>query len=120
MHRPAARRAVCSSLSRRVVSSYHRVETDWSTSFRDATFDFIAPPRQPPPRLDAAEGRATLAFALAAQLSATEHREVAVAELAGRHAGAERRYALFSWGKLLVGANTQEMVTAVKGSPPAQ
>ncbi len=67
-----------------VVSSYHRVETDWSTSFRDATFDFIgAILDNRPPRLDAAEGRATLAFALAAQLSATEHREVTIAELAG-------------------------------------
>ena len=64
-----------------VVTSYHRLETDWSTSFRDATFDFIdAILDHRPPRLDAAEGRATLAFALAAQLSATEHREVAVTE----------------------------------------
>ncbi len=72
-----------------VVTSYHRLETDWSTSFRDATFDFIdAILDHRPPRLDAAEGRATLAFALAAQLSATEHREVAVTEVAGEGAGA--------------------------------
>ncbi len=71
-----------------VVTSYHRLETDWSTSFRDATFDFIdAILERRPPRLDATEGRATLAFALAAQLSAAEHREVAVAELAGPRPG---------------------------------
>ena len=57
---------------------------DWSTSLRDATFDFIdAILEGRRPRLDAAEGRATLAFALAAQLSATEHREVTIAELDG-------------------------------------
>jgi predicted dehydrogenase len=65
-----------------VVRSFHRVETDWATSFRDATFDFIdAILENRPPRLDAAAGRATLAFSLAAQLSAAEHREVALAEL---------------------------------------
>ncbi len=64
------------------VRSFHRVETDWATSFRDATFDFIdAILENRPPRLDAAAGRATLAFALAAQLSAAEHREVTIAEL---------------------------------------
>ena len=62
--------------------SFHRVETDWATSFRDATFDFIdAVIDGRPPRLDAREARATLAFALAAQRSAAEHREVRVAEL---------------------------------------
>ena len=50
-----------------VVRSFHRLETDWAASFRDATFDFIdAILENRPPRLDAAEGRATLAFALAA------------------------------------------------------
>lgn len=62
--------------------SFHRVETDWATSFRDATFDFIdAVLEGRPPRLDASEARATLAFALAAQRSAAEQREVRVAEL---------------------------------------
>jgi len=65
-----------------VMRSFHRVETDWAASFRDATFDFIdAILDRRPPRLDAVEGRATLAFALAAQLSAAEHREVILAEL---------------------------------------
>ena len=62
--------------------SFHRVETDWATSFRDATFDFIDAIREGrPPRLDASDARATLAFALAAQRSAAERREVRVAEL---------------------------------------
>ncbi len=65
-----------------VVRAFHRVETDWAVSFRDATFDFIdAVLDGGQPHLDAVEGRATLAFALAAQLSASEHREVAVAEM---------------------------------------
>jgi len=64
------------------VRAFHRVETDWATSFRDATFDFIdAVLEGRPPRLDASEARATLAFALAAQRSAAEQREVRVAEL---------------------------------------
>lgn len=62
--------------------SFHRVATDWATSFRDATFDFIdAVIDGRPPRLNAGEARATLAFALAAQRSAVERREVRVAEL---------------------------------------
>ncbi len=45
-------------------------------------FDFIdAILEHRPPRLDAAEGRQTLAFALAAQLSAAEHREVDITEM---------------------------------------
>ncbi|MEZ5142236.1 MAG: Gfo/Idh/MocA family oxidoreductase [Acidimicrobiales bacterium] len=65
-----------------VVRTFHRVETDWAASFRDATFDFIdAVLGNRPPRLGAAGGRATLAFALAAQRSAVEHREVTVAEM---------------------------------------
>jgi predicted dehydrogenase len=64
-----------------VVRSYHRLETDWAASFRDATFDFIdAVLEERPPRLDAAEGRRTLVFSLAAQRSALEHREVALSE----------------------------------------
>jgi predicted dehydrogenase len=67
------------------VRSFHRLETDWATSFRDATFDFIdAIIDDRPPRLDAEQGRATLAFALAAQLSAAEHREVTLAEMGAR------------------------------------
>ena len=65
-----------------VVRSFHRVESDWGASFRDATFDFIdAILENRIPRLDVTEGRATLAFALAAQLSAAEHREVTLAEM---------------------------------------
>lgn len=64
------------------VRSFHRVETDWGASFRDATFDFIDGLLEDrPSQLTAPEGRATLAFALAAQLSAREHREVRVSEL---------------------------------------
>jgi predicted dehydrogenase len=64
------------------IRSFHRVESDWAASFRDATFDFIDAIREArPPRLDAREARATLAFALAAQRSAAEQREVRVAEL---------------------------------------
>ncbi len=65
-----------------VTRGFHRVETDWSASFRDCTFDFIdAVLERRPPRLDAAEGRTTLAFALAALRSAAEHREVTIAEM---------------------------------------
>jgi predicted dehydrogenase len=65
-----------------VTRAFHRVEHDWASSFRDATFDFIdAILEGRPPRLDAAEGRATLAFALAAQKSAAERREVTVEEM---------------------------------------
>ena len=62
--------------------SFHRVETDWAASFRDATFDFVdAVLEGRPSSLTAAEARATLAFALAAQRSAAEHREVRVEEI---------------------------------------
>lgn len=65
-----------------VTHAFHRVETDWAASFRDCTFDFIdAVLEGRPPRLDAASGRATLAFALAALRSADEHREVRLAEM---------------------------------------
>ncbi len=64
------------------VRAFHRVEWDWAASFRDATFDFIdAILEGRESQLTVAEGRATLAFALAAQVSAREHREVAIAEL---------------------------------------
>jgi predicted dehydrogenase len=62
--------------------SFHRVESDWAASFRAATVDFIDGVLQGRPvALTAAEGRRTLAFALAAQRSATEGREVDPAEL---------------------------------------
>jgi predicted dehydrogenase len=62
--------------------AFHGLETDWASSFRDGTRDFIdavLEGRSSP--LDARDARATLAFALAAQLSAREGREVRVAEL---------------------------------------
>ncbi len=62
--------------------AFHAVETDWAASFRDGTRDFIdaiLEGRESP--LILADARATLAFALAAQRSAQEHREVAIAEL---------------------------------------
>lgn len=65
-----------------VVRSFHRVEAGWETSFRDATFDFIdALIEGRAPELTATEARSTLAFALAAQVSAAEQREVFIAEL---------------------------------------
>ena len=65
-----------------VVKAFHRVEAGWDASFRDATFDFIdALIEGRAPQLTAAEARSTLAFALAAQVSAAEHREVSVADL---------------------------------------
>jgi predicted dehydrogenase len=64
------------------VREFHRVESDWAASFRAATHDFIDAVRDGrPSQLTAAEARKTLAFALAAQRSAAEHREVHVAEL---------------------------------------
>jgi predicted dehydrogenase len=62
--------------------AFHTVAADWATSFRDgvrAFIDGILEGRQVP--LDANEARATLIFALAAQRSAVEHREVPVAEI---------------------------------------
>ena len=65
-----------------VSRAYHTVEADWAASFRDATFDFVDAVREGrPAQLDLAEGRATLAFALAAQLSSHENREVTIAEM---------------------------------------
>jgi len=64
------------------VRSFHRLETDWAASFRDSTFDFIdAVLEGRPAQLTPAEARETLAFALAAQRSAVERREIVVAEL---------------------------------------
>lgn len=65
-----------------VVKAFHRVEAGWDASFRDATYDFIdALLEGRAPELTAREARATLAFAVAAQVSAAEHREVAVADV---------------------------------------
>lgn len=67
-----------------VTQGFHDLETDWSASFRDCTFDFIEGVRAGAPiHLDADEARKTLAFALAAQVSAREEREVEVSEIAG-------------------------------------
>ena len=64
------------------VREFHRVDADWATSFRNATHEFIdAVLEGREARLTVAEGRATLAFALALPSSAAEHREVRVAEL---------------------------------------
>jgi len=65
-----------------LTTAQHRLETDWAASFRDATVDFIdAVIEGRAPELTVEEGRRTLAFALAAQVSAREGREVAIAEL---------------------------------------
>lgn len=64
------------------VRSFHRVESDWAASFRDATFDFIDGILDDRPPLQTVDdARETLRFALAAQLSAREHREVVPAEV---------------------------------------
>jgi predicted dehydrogenase len=64
------------------VTAHHRIAHDWASSFRAATTAFIdALLDGSTVALDATEARATLAFALAAQHSAAEHREVRVAEL---------------------------------------
>ncbi len=62
---------------------FHRVDSRWATSFRLATHDFINAIREgrPASSLAPPEARATLAFALAAQVSARENREVSIAEL---------------------------------------
>ncbi len=62
--------------------SFHRIEADWASSFRAATHDFIDGVLDGRDvALTAADARETLAFALAARLSAREHREVAPSEL---------------------------------------
>lgn len=64
------------------VRAFHRVDDGWATSFRLGTHEFIDGILEGSAvALTAADGRATLAFALAAQLSATERREVTVADL---------------------------------------
>jgi predicted dehydrogenase len=64
--------------------AFHDLETDWAASFRDGGIDFVdALLEGRPPALDGAEARKTLAFALAAGLSAAEGREVALAEILG-------------------------------------
>lgn len=62
--------------------SFHRVDADWAASFRAATSDFIdGVLERREVQLTADQARRTLAFALAAQLSATEGREVDPSEL---------------------------------------
>lgn len=66
-----------------VERAYHTVESDWASSFRDGTIDFIdaiIEGRSSP--LGFEDARATLAFAVAAQVSAREGREVPISELA--------------------------------------
>jgi predicted dehydrogenase len=68
--------------------AFHGIDADWAASFRAGTRDFIdaiLAGRQSP--LDVSEARATLAFALAAQLSARERREVRIEELSRAPSG---------------------------------
>lgn len=62
--------------------AFHDVPTDWAESFRRGVHDFIdglLEGRQP--ALDATEAAETLRFAIAAHVSATEHREVRLDEI---------------------------------------
>ena len=69
-----------------VVTADHRIEHDWAASFRAATSAFVDSILDGTPvALDAAEARETLAFALAAQRSASEAREVTVSEVRDSH-----------------------------------
>jgi predicted dehydrogenase len=62
--------------------AFHDLAADWAESFRLGTRDFVdAILDGRAIGLDIADARATLAFALAAQRSAAEGREVALAEL---------------------------------------
>jgi predicted dehydrogenase len=62
--------------------AFHDIEADWSESFRLAGLEWVDALREGrTPAQDVADARRTLAFALAAALSADEGREVAVAEL---------------------------------------
>lgn len=62
--------------------AFHDVETDWAASFRDGGIDFIdALLDGRHPSQTAGEARRTLVFAIAAQQSANEGREVALAEI---------------------------------------
>jgi predicted dehydrogenase len=64
--------------------AFHDLDTDWAASFRDGGFDFVdALLEGRAPSQTVTEARATLAFALAAQRSADEAREVALAEILG-------------------------------------
>lgn len=68
-----------------VESAFHTVEWDWAASFRDGTFALIEAIRSgEEPRLGIDAARETLAFAVAAQVSAREHREVELAEFSRR------------------------------------
>jgi len=62
--------------------AWHDIPSDWSESFRLGVHDFIdalIEGRQPPQ--DAGEAAATLRFAIAAHVSASEHREVCLDEI---------------------------------------
>lgn len=62
--------------------AFHDLATDWSESFRAGTHDFIdalCSGRQPAQNAD--DAAATLAFAIAAHVSACEQREVRIAEI---------------------------------------
>jgi len=62
--------------------AFHDLETDWAASFRLGGEDFVASLREGrQPSQTLAEARRTLAFALAAGLSADQGREVAIAEI---------------------------------------
>jgi predicted dehydrogenase len=62
--------------------AFHDLPVDWAESFRLGTRDFVDAIREGRPCFqDAADARRTLAFALAAGLSADEGREVAIAEM---------------------------------------
>lgn len=64
-----------------VESAFHTIEWDWSSSFRDGTFALVESILGGiPPRLDIDDARETLAFAIGAQVSAAEHREVGLGE----------------------------------------
>jgi len=64
--------------------AFHDLEVDWAVSFKRGVHDFVdAILTGRRPALDVKEARETLRVALAAQLSATEGREVVVAELGG-------------------------------------
>lgn len=67
--------------------AFHDLEADWAASFERGVEDFVDAVRSGrAAALDAEEARKTLAFALAAQISAAEGREVAVAEVSPRRA----------------------------------
>jgi predicted dehydrogenase len=62
--------------------AFHDLATDWAESFRLGTHDFIDALREGrQPAQDAADAAETLRFAIAAHVSAREHREVALGEV---------------------------------------